>query len=123
VLAVVIVIKAGTMEVVVVIVKTTTKIFTIAPPLQSQMMLKVVFAQLIKGGFALYHLKENNPERTQIGVNMECVKCTSAGSSFITANVKCMSGLGLETAKLSYSNNLIKSTEYDKRSKPQIAYT
>ena len=85
-LAVVIVIKAGTMEVVAVIVKTTTKIFTIAPPRQNQMMLKVVFAQLIKGGFALYHLKENNQERTQIGVNMECVKCTSVDGSFITAN-------------------------------------
>jgi hypothetical protein len=87
VLAVVIVIKAGTMGVVVVIVKTTTKIFTIAQPLQNLMMLKVAFAQLIKGGFALYHLKENNQERTQIGANMECVKCTSVGSSFITANI------------------------------------
>jgi hypothetical protein len=86
VLAVVIVIKAGMMEVVVVIVKTTTKIFTIALPRQNQMMLNVVFAQLIKGGFALYHLKEKFQERTQIGVNMECVKCTSVGGSFITAN-------------------------------------
>ena len=74
------------MEVVVVIVKTTTKIFTIALPHQNQMMLKVVFAQLIKGGFALFHLKENYQERTQIGVNMECVKCTSVGNSIITAN-------------------------------------
>jgi hypothetical protein len=41
----------------------------------------------------------------------------------IAANEKCMSGLGLEAAKLSHSNNLIKSTEYDKHSKPQIAYT
>jgi hypothetical protein len=34
-----------------------------------------------------------------------------------------MSGLGLETANLSHSNNLIKSTEYDKRSKTKIDYT
>lgn len=34
-----------------------------------------------------------------------------------------MSGLGLEAAKLSHSNNLIKSTEHDKSSKTQIAYT
>lgn len=74
------------MEVVVVIVKTTTKIFTIAPPCQNQMILKVVFAQLIKGGFALYRLKAKYQKLTQIGVNMECVKCTSVGSSIITAN-------------------------------------
>jgi hypothetical protein len=74
------------MEVAVVIAKTITKIFTIALPRQSQMMLKVVFAQFIKGGFALYHLKVNNQKRTQIGVNMECAKCTSVGNSIITAN-------------------------------------
>lgn len=41
----------------------------------------------------------------------------------ITANVKCMSGLGLEVTKLSRNNNLIKSTEHEKRSKIQIVYT
>jgi len=93
------------MEVVAVIVKTTTKIFTIAPHYQNQMMLKAVFAQPIKGGFALYHLKENNQERTQIGVNMECVKCTSAGSSFITANGSAMCSLGIKSTALSNLTN------------------
>lgn len=74
------------MAVVVVIVNTITKTFTIALLSQNQKMLKVVFAQLIKGGFALSHLKVNNQEHTQTGVNMECVKCTSEGSSIITAN-------------------------------------
>ena len=41
----------------------------------------------------------------------------------MNANVKCISGLELDAAKLSHSNNLIKSTEHDKRSKTQIAYT
>ena len=85
-LAVVIVIKVGTMAVVVVIVKIITKIFTTALHYRSQKELKGVFAQLIKGGFALYHLKENNQKHTQIGASMECVKCTSVGSSIITAN-------------------------------------
>ena len=74
------------MAVVVAIANITTKIFTIAQPYQNQKGLKVVFAQHIRGGCVLYHLKVNNHEHTQIGVNMECVKCTSVGSSIITAN-------------------------------------